>query len=265
MKKYLKLVVLVLTLILLSACTKIEIVQKLDFEINSEVKYEDLVKKNEKIKIINGKDLIDTSVLGKKEVTVKYSTGKDVKEEKVTINIVDTIPPVIEASETLSTTQGKNIDMLANVKVTDNSGEELTAEIIGKYDINKMGEYKLQYSTTDSSGNSTTKEFTLSVKNIAVKAKGYYVYKEKTAWVGIQFKSGNKVDIVYNYCPGSACGGYVESGTYSYAESVVIINLTSYMDEDGGGKMNKKYEYYIANENKLTYQKKTFTWKEKFN
>ncbi len=265
MKKYLKLIVLILALIFLSACTKIEVVQKLDFEVNSEVKYEDLVKKNEKIKVINGKDLIDTSVLGKKEVTVKYSIGNDVKEEKVAINIVDTTPPVITSGETISTTQGKNVDMLANVKVTDNSGEELTAEVVGKYDINTMGEYKLQYSATDSSGNKATKDFTLSVKNISIKTKGYYVYKGKTSWVGVQFKSGNKVNILYNYCPGDACGAVSESGTYSYAEKKVILHMTSSSSEDGTVKMDQKYEFDIVDENNIKYKNNTYTWKEKFN
>lgn len=265
MKKYLKIMVLVLTLILLSACTKIEISEKLDFEVNSEVKYEDLVKKNEKITLVNGNDLINTSTLGKKEVTVKYSIGKKVKEEKVIINIIDTTPPVIEASETLFTTQGKEVDLLTDVKVTDNSGEELTAEVVGTYDINTMGEYKLQYSATDSSGNNATKDFTLSVKNISVKTNGYYVYKGKNSWVGVQFKSGNKVNILYNYCPGDACGAVSESGTYSYAEKKVIMHLTSSSSEDGTVKMDQKYEFDIVDENNIKYKNNIYTWKEKFN
>lgn len=264
MKKYVKLFVLILILVLFSACTKIEVKEKLTFEINSEVKYSDLVEKNDKITLINGEELVDTTKLGSKEVIVKYLINKKAKEEKVLITIVDKTPPVIEASEVLTTTQGKEIDMLADVKVTDNSNEEIKAEVVGEYNINKMGDYKLKYSATDSSGNNSTKDFTLSVKNISVKVGGYYMNKKKTEWIGINFKKGNKVDIIYNLCPGSGCGGYSESGTYTLAEKKVIINITSSSSEDGIKKENRKIEFDVINENNIKYKNDTYTWKDKF-
>jgi len=264
MKNYLKIFSLVLVLVLLSACTKLEVKKDLKFEVNSIVKYVDLVEKNDKITLVNGDDLIDTSKLGKKDVIINYKVKDKEEKEIVTINIVDTTVPVIEALDQVSTYKTKTIDLLNNVKVTDNSNEQLEVKVVGEYDINKVGEYKLKYEATDSSGNKGTKDLTLTVKDLTVKVGGYYMYKTKKEWVGVNFKEGGKVLRAYNFCPGSGCGGYSESGTYKVNGDKVIITLTSNSSEDGTKKMNKTVEYTIVDENKIKLSNNTYTWDKSF-
>lgn len=135
----------------------------LEFEINSEVKLLSLVSKDNKAKIISEDKTIDTSSLGEKELIIKYKDKDEEKEHKFKINIVDTTQPTIEAENELSTTQGTEIDLLKNVKVSDNSKEEIKANIEGNYDFNNEGTYNLKYVAVDSSNNKVEKEFVLKV------------------------------------------------------------------------------------------------------
>lgn len=136
---------------------------KLDVEINSEVNLLSFVSDDNKVKIVSEDEIIDTSTLGEKEVIIKY-LDKD-KEEEYTfkINVIDTQAPTIEHKKELSTTEGNEIDLLKDVKVIDNSKEEITAVIEGNYDINKAGTYNLKYVAEDSSKNKTEEDFTLIV------------------------------------------------------------------------------------------------------
>ena len=70
---------------------------------------------------------------------------------------------MIEATSELTTTEGTKIDLLKDVKVRDNSNEEIKATVEGVYSFDTAGTYNLKYIATDSSGNKTEKEFKLKV------------------------------------------------------------------------------------------------------
>ena len=55
-------------------------------------------------------------------------------------------------------------NFLENVTVSDNSMEEITPKIEGEYDSEKTGTYNLKCTASDSSGNTSSKEFKLVVK-----------------------------------------------------------------------------------------------------
>ena len=108
---------------------------------------------------------VDTSVLGEQKIVIVVK-DKDGNEKEYSYNVIveDKEVPVIEAKEQLTTEAGTKIDLLKNVKVTDNSGESIKATVEGEYDFSKVGNYKLAYVAKDSSGNEARKEFTLVVK-----------------------------------------------------------------------------------------------------
>lgn len=139
--------------------------------VNTEVKLLSLVKNKDKLVNILSKDeLIDTTILGEKEVVIEYEVEKEKREKKFKIIIIDTVAPTIEYSKELSTTEGSEIDLLKDVKVSDNSMEEISATVEGEYDFNKEGTYHLKYVVSDSSNNQVEEEFTLTVnKKPAVK------------------------------------------------------------------------------------------------
>ena len=131
----------------------------------NETAYNDQFIKNIKNgRVTTKKTLIDTSNLGKVDVSlaVKPFFGS---EEVFTysVSVVDHESPKISFADHLETDVGNEIDLLKGVSVTDNSGENITVTVEGFYDIQTVGEYHLTYVACDSSLNHTEESFTLAV------------------------------------------------------------------------------------------------------
>ena len=107
--------------------------------------------------------------------------GEEGEEKEVTLIVQDTTSPVIEGIkdiEVLAFSDKPNL--LEGITVTDNSKEEITATVNGEYNIEEAKVYNLSYTAKDSSGNETTKEFKLTVKDnpnvkISKSTKGYTI------------------------------------------------------------------------------------------
>ena len=136
----------------------------LKLEINDEVVLKTLIKEVNNGIILNGDDMVDTSKLGKKEVELNIKNNAEETEiHKFNVEIIDTTKPVIEAKKEIKVYVGNNVDLLKDVKVNDNSKEEIKAKVVGDYDINKVGEYKLKYQAQDTSGNTGEYDFILNI------------------------------------------------------------------------------------------------------
>lgn len=124
----------------------------------------DFIKNIKNGKLISKKKLIDTSKLGTIKVSV---TLKDYfkKNKTVTykVKVIDKEPPTITFNNKLSVEEGNEIDLLKDVKVEDNSKEEIKVEVSGNYDLNTPNTYELEYVAKDSSGNEKKEKFTLEV------------------------------------------------------------------------------------------------------
>ncbi len=174
MKKKTKIIIITLILILIiisygiylnSKKLILEYTDNLEVLLNQEVYNLDNIKEIKNGKIITEKEQIDTTKISKKEITIKVENFfKKIKEYKYTITIVDKESPVITFNKELEIEKGEEINLLKDVKVEDNSKEEIKAFIEGEYDINKPDNYKLYYIAEDSSGNKTKEEFILHVK-----------------------------------------------------------------------------------------------------
>ncbi len=143
---------------------KITYNDNLKAEINDEVVLKTFIKEITNGIILNGDEVVDTSKLGKKELVVSVKNKEENNEKyKFTIEVVDTTKPVIEAKKELSSYVGNALDLLKDVKVNDNSKEEIKAKVVGDYDINKVGQYKLKWEAKDSSGNIGEYDFILNI------------------------------------------------------------------------------------------------------
>lgn len=140
-------------------------------EINTEHKILEYIDKIEDGIIITKDRKLDTSTLGYKKVTIK--TQNILKQQFLftyKVSIQDTIPPQITYNKELTTIEGNNIDLLKDVKVTDNSNEVIIPTVSGEYNINTPGTYNLKYIAEDSSHNKTEEEFKLIVnKKVVIK------------------------------------------------------------------------------------------------
>lgn len=76
--------------------------------------------------------------------------------------VKDTEGPVIEASN-LSIYTGNSIDIKSKVKCVDKVDDEVECVVSGSYDVNKAGSYAINIKATDKSGNTSSKDITLTV------------------------------------------------------------------------------------------------------
>ena len=238
------------------------------YEINSEVKYSELVDLGKNVNLDKPNDLVDTSKLGEISIDVPYTKGNRKEVITVKITVVDTTKPEITCDDKIEIFTGTKVDINELGKITDNSKEEIKPEITGDYDVNKEGEYKLTIKAKDSSGNEATKDITLVVKKVELRTEGYYVYKEPDQWDEFTFGKDGTGSYVPWFCPGSGCGGYEERGKYTIeGDKIILITTDAYGDGDET-KVNNKFEFtYVSkDELKMDYKGKTlvFKWQKEF-
>ena len=120
------------------------------------------------IKSINGKItndyLVDTKEIGKKKVKINYINDDNIKVSyEFNINVVDKVAPVIWLSNSYNIYLGDDSNLASKILCGDNYDNNPKCYIEGSYDPNGVGSYKLVYKAIDSSGNVSSKNFTLNV------------------------------------------------------------------------------------------------------
>ena len=107
--------------------------------------------------------VLDTSKLGKNEITFDYKYRNHKFTDKVTYEVVDTEKPHIfgGVNKTVELNYDKNLCNL--VIMIDNYDRNLTCEIEGDYNLNKVGVYRIKLNVTDASGNKNNHNITLNV------------------------------------------------------------------------------------------------------
>lgn len=107
---------------------------------------------------------IDTNTLGSQEVTFEYINIKNRRRKSTfTITVADVTPPRVYGQSNYTVTRGYEGDLTNLMLSGDDLDDHPVREIIGEYDVNKVGNYNLEYRITDASGNSTSHPFTLTV------------------------------------------------------------------------------------------------------
>ena len=149
---------------------KIYTPEELDITLRNilEVEFLDKVRVSEFVTLKEGKIkdnyLIDTTVIGEKTVDfVLQKKNRDYKSSFV-IKVVDSTEPIVWLKNNYYVTKGMEDNLKDRIMCGDNYDDNPTCEIIGDYDLNTAGSYNLQFMATDSSGNKTIKDFTLTVK-----------------------------------------------------------------------------------------------------
>jgi GH25 family lysozyme M1 (1,4-beta-N-acetylmuramidase) len=123
---------------------------------------------SEYISITDGKLLedkvFDTNEIGEHKIEILY-LNKNNKKRKAYIDykVIDDIPPIILGGITKTIKKGDTSPIEHLFISGDNYDKAPKREIIGEYDINNIGEYKLTLKVTDGSNNVTTKDFILKV------------------------------------------------------------------------------------------------------
>lgn len=135
---------------------------------NLKLEFNDKRKVSSFIKSINGEIIddyyINSDKLGKKEVEFKFKNDDGVKVKySFFVEVVDTVKPIIWVDGSYDVLKGSKIKLEDKILCGDNYDSNPRCTITGNYDLNKKGKYPLTFTATDSSGNTTVKNFTLNV------------------------------------------------------------------------------------------------------
>lgn len=120
------------------------------------------------IKNIDGKIIndnkINTNSLGNKKISFIYLNKNGKKRRGTfTIKVIDDVKPIIWLSSIYYVKKGSSDTIKSSIMAADNYDKNLSRKIVGTYDLNTIGSYKLTYVAADKSGNESKKDFTLKV------------------------------------------------------------------------------------------------------
>lgn len=106
---------------------------------------------------------IDTATLGKQTITYKIAD----KSYDFEIEVVDDVAPTLTVDDRYVLNVGEDFNIADEYEVSDNYDKEddITVKIDGDYDIDKVGEYKITLTASDTSENSVAEEITLVVED----------------------------------------------------------------------------------------------------
>ena len=237
---------------------------KTDVEINSKVKLFSVINKPRNVSIITKNAEIDTTTLGVQRLKIEYKNKFNKKEiYNFSVNIVDTKKPVIESKNEIT------VDVYTptlDIKVNDNSKEEIKPIIKGNYDLNNIGEYKITVKATDSSGNTSSKNISIKVVAPKYKTTGYYSVKTDEAWYSIALRDNDYVEYEINPCHGMGCGLFYMDGRYKVEGNKLILNIDHHTDDT----LEREEEttptemiMVIKDENTIIYNDLIFTYSDK--
>lgn len=114
------------------------------------------------IKNIDGKIIndnkIDTNSLGNKKISFIYLNKHGKKRRGTfTIKVIDDVKPIIWLSSIYYVKKGSSDTIKSSIMAADNYDKNLYRKIVGTYDLNTIGSYKLTYVAADKSGNESKK------------------------------------------------------------------------------------------------------------
>ncbi len=114
--------------------------------------------------LINGETEYDYKDVGEQIVTIDY---RDTKKHKgkydVTINIVDSVNPILSISNNLYVLKDNGIDVCKRAFYADNADRNVACQVMGDIDTTKEGKYKVNVKVTDASGNYVDKDVVVNV------------------------------------------------------------------------------------------------------
>lgn len=131
--------------------------------------YGSFVDPKEFVKEITDGELLDSELVlideyPTKEIDIYYlDSNKDKQKTTVKIDVIDEEKPIVMNARTITTIVGEDPDFEHNVMIGDNADRNPKIDIIGDYDINKIGTYSLKYLVTDEAGNQTEQWFKLNI------------------------------------------------------------------------------------------------------
>ena len=148
---------------------------------------------------------VDTNEVGFHDVIITYKNNYGfIVSKKITIEVKDITGPIIEVSNPYVIEKGSINNLEDTILCADDYDDGISCHIKGEYDLDKVGEYSLEISASDKSGNTTSKSFILKVvepsetnqSNKEIKYTSfktiYQKYKEEDVYIGVDISKWQK-------------------------------------------------------------------------
>lgn len=227
---------------------KVNIVLKDNLELDV---YDDTKRVSYFINSINGKIvddyIIDSKKVGKKKVKFTYINDDGIKvNSSFAIDVVDRVAPIIWVSGSYSVALNSKRELKDMILCGDNYDKRPSCDILGDYDISKVGKYPLKYKAVDKSGNISEENFILNVYDPADikerKPKKIYFNDVATSYKNKDTKVG--IDI-------SKWQGDVDFNKLKEAGVDFVIVRVGTKNKDNQYVLDEKFKRNISNLNKL--------------
>lgn len=140
---------------------KIEVIEK-NIEVYSKVKLSEIVSLHNGIKLLEDYE-IDTNKLGKIKLLVDYNEEDKDRKGYVEVNVVDTTPPYIGVGNYYSHIINTNFTFKTDVICKDNYDKTTKCEVVGDYNLDKLGDNNVKVVAIDSSNNKTERDLVIRV------------------------------------------------------------------------------------------------------
>ena len=128
----------------------------------------------------------------------------------IKLKVDDKKEPTISNVKDIETYLNKEIDLKKDIKIEDNSHDDIKINIEGEYNIKKVGTYNLKVIAIDKANNKASKDFKLIVKE-EPKVEENTTQNQKTKVVGSTTSKGYKVEN--------------RNGLY-YINNILVVNKT---------------------------------------
>lgn len=234
---------------ILTAEIKVVLKKERDIEVYEEVKISDLIQG------INGKivedKLLDTTKLGKHEVTFYYKNNDNIKVKyKINYTVKDTTKPLISTKNSITVTKGYDGELKNFFFCGDNYDNTPTCKVVGEYDFNEVNSYDLEFKAIDSSNNISSQKFTLYVTEpVEEEKQEEYIQPVTTSIKDVikEYKTkNNKIGIDISRWQGEIDFKKVKQAGIEF----VMIRVGS-EDKDGNLFVDPKFKEYIKGFNKI--------------
>lgn len=207
---------------------------------------------------------VDFQKVGKYEIIYKVTTAKNrEKMQTATVNIVDTVKPVINIkNEEITVELNTKVDILSGITAEDNYDKDITNKITtsGTVDTTVAGTYEIKYEVQDSNGNNAevrTRKYTVKEKT-KLKIGKTYRYVNTYVQNGMTFGSDWKVNIIDDKTAqvsfvDYSSGGYPPTkGSYKVSGNQLTITV-KYPESEMDPAQTMIYKFTILDNGTLKY------------
>lgn len=192
---------------------------------------------------VDADEKIDTLNLGSNKLQIKYK-DKNNKIKKYTYSyiVADSTKPMILHKSKYVVKRGSASKILDDIICGDNHDKTLVCEIKGEYDLNKIGDYAVNFYAKDEAGNETVSPFTIVVKDEIKSSLGQSSVKE----VNISdFISAYKTDNTLIGIDVSSWQGDIDFEKVKEAGVSFVFIRVGFADSKGNITLDNKFDKNI--------------------